>query len=76
MPCSPHSMPDADWCTQPSDDLLDGRLSFRVSDVCAVIDRDVVREAGQLAALRIRNGKGEKQAHIPLTQRAAVAISR
>lgn len=56
--------------------LLMADCGLRVSEACAVEKRDLVAEAGQLVAVRIRNGKGGKQAKMPLTQRAAVAISR
>lgn len=56
--------------------LLMADCGLRVSEVCAIQETDLVAESGQLVSVRIRKQKNRKQSRIPLTQRAAVAISR
>ncbi len=56
--------------------VLMGDCGLRVSEVCALSEKDLVVEARQLKGVKIRNGKGGKSARATLTQRAAVSISR
>lgn len=56
--------------------VLMSDCGLRVSEVCALAERDLVVEARHFTAVRVRNGKGGKSAKATLTQRAAVAISR
>lgn len=55
--------------------LLMGDAGLRVSEALDLEPRDVVRKAGQITHVIIRNGKGSKTARQPLTSRAAVALA-
>lgn len=49
---------------------------LRVSEALSLQTRDLVREAGQLTHVRLRNGKGGKAATIALPSRTAVRLAK
>jgi len=49
---------------------------LRIGEALALETRDLVREAGQLTEVKVRNGKGGKPANVAVGRRAAVALAR
>ena len=49
---------------------------LRVGEALALETRDLVTEAGQIVAVKVRNGKGGKPANVTVGQRAAVRLAR
>lgn len=53
-----------------------GDTGLRIGEALALTTRDLVTEAGQIMAVKVRRGKGGKPANIAVGRRAAAALAR